>query len=103
MKITDDSYCLATRENFEMLTLLGLDSTIDKDRIFNDRYYEKTDLFCICNNGTKFKWLSGESKSKLIEIDFVTITKYLKTLDIEFNFREFSDYDGDIKETLILF
>lgn len=103
MKIKDDSYCLATRENFEILKLLGLDSIVDKGRIFNDIDYEETDLFCVCDNGTKFKWISGTSKSKLTEIDFEKITKYLKTLDIEFNFREFFDYNGDIKETLILF
>lgn len=103
MKIKDDSYCLATRENFEILKVLGIDSTIDRGRIFNDIDFEKTDLFCICDNGTKFKWMSCKSKSKLTEIDFDVITKYLKALDVEFNFKGLVDYDGDINETLILF
>lgn len=102
MRIKEDSCCQATRENFEMLELLGLQSSIDKGRIFNDIDYSKTDLFLTFNDGMKFKWIAGTNTSKYSKIDFDLIKKYLSSIELEFNFNDIVEYDGDIKETLIL-
>ena len=50
----------------------------------------------------KFKWIAGTNTSKYSKIDFDLIKKYLSSIELEFNFNDIVEYDGDIKETLIL-
>ena len=62
MKLENDMWCRATLENYNKLLSLGYDNTHTFNEIYNNEYYEISDVFCIRDD--KFIWNANRNYFK---------------------------------------